>query len=331
LADTAGARPASAVCAAPPGPRSIAAIGMTRLIGGYRRFIGSQDVPSCRFAPSCSEFTQEAIQQGGIFQGVLLGADRFTRCHPLSLPQAPAAGAAQRADGILQDPVAWYLQPPAFRAAPGSAHGPRVTAALLSAVLPGTGKAYCGRGADGLQSLLIVGTATWLACRGFERDGRRSIEGWGALGVGTIFYAGGILGAAASADSRGWRASRGRPHLPDSGAGNEPGGAPNPDPGAAGIPAGDEAGRGRAPRGISPAAAVLCSSIVPGSGQMLAGSFGRGLNALLLNAGLGAGVAVLARDRRTVDAGLLFSLGFLRYYHGNLYWARRLATERPGR
>jgi hypothetical protein len=55
---------------------------------------------------------------------------------------------------------------------------------------------------------------------------------------------------------------------------------------------------------------------------------GRGLNAFVLNVALGAGVAALARDGRGVEAALLFLQGFLRFYHGNLYWAERLADER---
>ena len=352
--DTAGVRVGSA------GPRTtleshpVLTVALTTLIGGYRRFIGSQDVPSCRFAPSCSGFMQEAIERGGLFRGVALGADRITRCHSLSSPQVPTEGTAQRTGGLIQDPVAWYLQP-ATGTAPRSERGQRATAALLSAALPGAGKAYCGRGADGLQSLLIVGTAALLACRGFERDGRRSIEGWGAAGVGAVFHAGGIVGAAASVDLRGWRDAEKRPRILASRSGSETSGALDVDLADAGIPAGDGADtaamagagvrrtpggsvraqpstdRGAAAHGISPTTAVLFSSIVPGSGQMLSGSPGRGLNALVLDVGLGAGVGVLARDGRLVEAALLFSLGFLRYYHGNLYWAARLAAERSGR
>jgi len=326
--DTADVRGVPAGPPTLPKSRPIFTAVSTTLLGGYRRFIGSQEVPACRFAPSCSGFMQEAVERGGLFRGVLLGADRITRCHSWSSPQVPAEEAARRTGGPIPDPVAWYLQP-AAGTVPGSERGQRVTAALLSAVLPGAGKAYCGRGTDGLQSLLIVGTAALLACRGFERDGRRSLEGWGAAGVGAVFYAGGIVGAAASADLRGGRDAEKRPRARASRAGSETGGAPDLDPGDAGISAGD--GAGAAAHGISPTTAVLLSSIVPGSGQMLSGSPGRGLNALVLNAGLGAGVAALARDGRMVEAALLFSLGFLRYYHGNLYWAARLAAERSGR
>jgi TM2 domain-containing membrane protein YozV len=297
---------------------------------------------------------QEAIERGGLFRGVLLGADRITRCHSRSSPQGPAEGTARRTGGLIQDSVAWYLQP-ATCTVPGSERSQRVNAALLSAILPGAGKAYCGRGADGLQSLLIVGTAALLAARGFERNGRRSLEGWGAAGVGAVFYAGGIVGAAASVDLRGGRDAEKRPRVRTSRAGSGTSGALDLDLGDAGIAAGDGAGtaavagaggsrtpsgsvraqpatdRGAAAHGISPTTAVLFSSIVPGSGQMLSGSFGRGVNALVLDVGLGAGVGVLARDGRFVEAALLFSLGFLRYYHGNLYWAARLAAERSGR
>lgn len=40
--------------------------------------IGNQ----CRFYPSCSHFTQEAIEKHGLTRGVYLGAKRILRCHP---------------------------------------------------------------------------------------------------------------------------------------------------------------------------------------------------------------------------------------------------------
>jgi len=38
--------------------------------------------PACRFVPSCSQYTYEAIQVHGIPRGLLLGVKRLARCHP---------------------------------------------------------------------------------------------------------------------------------------------------------------------------------------------------------------------------------------------------------
>jgi putative membrane protein insertion efficiency factor len=36
----------------------------------------------CRFFPSCSEYTAEAIQKHGVWKGTRLGMKRISRCHP---------------------------------------------------------------------------------------------------------------------------------------------------------------------------------------------------------------------------------------------------------
>jgi uncharacterized protein len=54
------------------------------LIRGYRRFISPMLPPSCRFTPSCSLYTLEAIEKYGLLKGSFLGARRVLRCHPFS-------------------------------------------------------------------------------------------------------------------------------------------------------------------------------------------------------------------------------------------------------
>jgi uncharacterized protein len=38
----------------------------------------------CRFYPTCSEYTIQAIRKHGIFWGIILGSYRILRCQPLS-------------------------------------------------------------------------------------------------------------------------------------------------------------------------------------------------------------------------------------------------------
>ena len=54
------------------------------LIRGYQ-LTWSRLMPSvCRFSPSCSHYTYEAIQKYGFFKGVFMGGRRIMRCHPFS-------------------------------------------------------------------------------------------------------------------------------------------------------------------------------------------------------------------------------------------------------
>ncbi|MEK7119831.1 MAG: membrane protein insertion efficiency factor YidD [Patescibacteria group bacterium] len=43
-------------------------------------FVGS----SCRYQPTCSAYTEQAIERYGIIYGLFLGVKRIIRCHPWS-------------------------------------------------------------------------------------------------------------------------------------------------------------------------------------------------------------------------------------------------------
>jgi len=38
----------------------------------------------CRFVPTCSEYTYQAVEKYGVVKGLFLGLKRIIRCHPFS-------------------------------------------------------------------------------------------------------------------------------------------------------------------------------------------------------------------------------------------------------
>ena len=53
-------------------------------IKGYRRFVSPMLPRSCRFTPSCSLYTLQAVEKYGLLRGSFIGARRILRCHPFS-------------------------------------------------------------------------------------------------------------------------------------------------------------------------------------------------------------------------------------------------------
>jgi hypothetical protein len=49
----------------------------------YQKLVSPWLGPACRFEPSCSHYTAEAIENHGVVRGLWLGARRLSRCHPL--------------------------------------------------------------------------------------------------------------------------------------------------------------------------------------------------------------------------------------------------------
>lgn len=56
------------------------ALGLIRF---YQSTLSKAIPSSCRYDPTCSHYTYEAIQIHGIIKGGWLGLKRIARCHPL--------------------------------------------------------------------------------------------------------------------------------------------------------------------------------------------------------------------------------------------------------
>ena len=48
----------------------------------YQRLLSPILPSSCRFTPTCSEYTKQAIIKHGIIKGTFLGIKRISKCHP---------------------------------------------------------------------------------------------------------------------------------------------------------------------------------------------------------------------------------------------------------
>ena len=60
---------------------------LIKLIKFYKRHISpilSNMEIHCKYYPTCSEYTIEAIQKYGVIHGVLLGVKRILKCNPFS-------------------------------------------------------------------------------------------------------------------------------------------------------------------------------------------------------------------------------------------------------
>ena len=58
-------------------------IVLIKLINFYQK-LSKLRPPVCRFYPTCSEYTKQAILKYGVLKGCFLGAKRICRCHPLN-------------------------------------------------------------------------------------------------------------------------------------------------------------------------------------------------------------------------------------------------------
>ena len=48
----------------------------------YRSWVSPALPGSCRFAPTCSGYAQQALERHGAWKGALLASKRLLKCHP---------------------------------------------------------------------------------------------------------------------------------------------------------------------------------------------------------------------------------------------------------
>lgn len=62
--------------------KKIAIFPFVVLIRFYQAAISPFIPSACRYSPTCSHYTLEALQKHGLFKGSWLGIRRIARCHP---------------------------------------------------------------------------------------------------------------------------------------------------------------------------------------------------------------------------------------------------------
>ena len=53
-----------------------------KIIKVYQKYLSPLLGPSCRFHPTCSEYTFQAIETYGVFRGGILAIKRILKCNP---------------------------------------------------------------------------------------------------------------------------------------------------------------------------------------------------------------------------------------------------------
>ena len=55
------------------------------LINIYKMIISPYLTPSCRYLPTCSEYTIECLKRYGLIKGILKSTKRILSCHPIKI------------------------------------------------------------------------------------------------------------------------------------------------------------------------------------------------------------------------------------------------------
>ena len=57
---------------------------LIKIIVFYQKNISPWQGPRCKYYPTCSEYTKQAIQKYGVLKGCILGIRRIFKCNPFS-------------------------------------------------------------------------------------------------------------------------------------------------------------------------------------------------------------------------------------------------------
>ncbi len=95
--------------------RRVAVLVLSAPVHFYRYAISPMMPPRCRFLPTCSEYTLEALRRHGPLAGGWMATRRICRCHPFNpggidpVPDSPSqlrAGPSRWPAGLRGDPPA---------------------------------------------------------------------------------------------------------------------------------------------------------------------------------------------------------------------------------
>ena len=95
------------------GKRNVGEVAALGLIKAYQYGIRPMLGQRCRFFPSCSDYTAEAITEYGVLRGSGMGAMRLAKCHPWHaggydpVPEhkPSASNSSKAADALNAQPV----------------------------------------------------------------------------------------------------------------------------------------------------------------------------------------------------------------------------------
>lgn len=154
----------------------------------YKKFFSSQDLNVCSFEPSCSNYMMKTIKENGLLTGILDGTDRLLRCHPL------ASSKDYKYDWNCQK----YIDESFNLDLSNRRNKNPYLSAVLSGIIPGSGKIYTNHIIDGLYSFVVCSAFSYLTYNSVKKHGfNYSTIIYGTLSLS--FYSANIYGSYKSA------------------------------------------------------------------------------------------------------------------------------------